>query len=194
MKLPAGSAGGFSLPSQGKAPGAPTTILSRSTQSYQKNLTATQSQADEMVSSFVDQATEWKSLASMMAGGLAFQYGKIGALSSLTRATGRLPIPSALIRGSSFAFGLASEVTAFEFTNRSLHTFWVSAADTAITDVANKGEITLLIFMKASDGKRQLQVKRMHAALRDKCAQFIAIGHVRRPGLENASRHSLPYC
>jgi hypothetical protein len=75
-----------------------------------------------MVSGFVDQATEWKSLASMMAGGLAYRYGRIAFLGAASRLPASVQNFSLLIRGSSALFGLGTEVATFEFTNRFLNT------------------------------------------------------------------------
>ena len=92
-------------------------ILSRSTTPSKWEWSEIQSQVDGLTSSFVDQATDWKSLASMMAGGLAYRFGKIGVMSASW-----VQQAAPLQRPLSIAFGFASEVTAFEFTNRTLHT------------------------------------------------------------------------
>src|SRR5262245_24947050 len=70
--------------------------------------TPLQSQVDGLVDGFVQQATDWRSLAAMMAGGMAYRVGRTGAL---TAGTGRL---------ASLGIGLSAEVTAFELTNRAL--------------------------------------------------------------------------
>src|SRR5262245_62108644 len=70
--------------------------------------TALQSQVDVLASGFVEQATDWRSLAAMMAGGMTYRLGRMGAMAG---GTGRL---------ASLGIGLGAEVTAFEMTNRSL--------------------------------------------------------------------------
>jgi hypothetical protein len=96
------------------------TILSRSPQ----NLTEpshSQTQADQLVSGFLSQATDWKSLAAMTAGGLAYRWGKISVMSS-SLGTQLRHVAAMPLRGFAIAFGLSSEVTAFELTQRTLHT------------------------------------------------------------------------
>ena len=104
---------------------SPKTILERQASS-DAAFSSTQTQVDGMVSSFIDQASDWKSLAAMMAGGLAYRFGKIGFLSLGARASSQSPLVTAVVRGGSIAFGLSSEVTVFEFTNRTLQTFFES--------------------------------------------------------------------
>jgi hypothetical protein len=71
-------------------------------------ITPLQSQVDGLVGGFVEQATDWRSLSAMMAGGMAYRVGKLGAMAA---GTGRL---------ASAAIGLGVEVSAFEMTHRSL--------------------------------------------------------------------------
>jgi hypothetical protein len=73
-----------------------------------------QLQVDGLVSHFADEAVNPTTLAAMMAGGMAYRLGRIGVLSSVG-AQGPAPL-----RMASVLIGLGSEVTAFEFTNRSL--------------------------------------------------------------------------
>jgi diguanylate cyclase (GGDEF)-like protein len=61
-----------------------------------------------MVGGFAQQATDWRSLAAMMAGGMTYRVGRMGAMAA---GTGRL---------ASMGIGLGAEVTAFEMSNRSL--------------------------------------------------------------------------
>jgi hypothetical protein len=75
-------------------------------------LTPVQNQVDAVVGGFVDQATDWKSLAAMTAGGMAYRMGRIGMMST------RIGAP--LQRVASIGIGLGAEVTAFEMTSRSL--------------------------------------------------------------------------
>jgi hypothetical protein len=84
-------------------------LLSRSSSLSQAQLpTALQSQVDSLVGGFAQQATDWRSLAAMMAGGMTYRLGRVGAMAT---GTGRL---------ASLGIGLGAEVTAFEMTNRSL--------------------------------------------------------------------------
>jgi hypothetical protein len=76
-----------------------------------------QNTIDTSVSNFVEDATDWKSIAAMTVGGLAYRWGKMGVMGLNVGAMGQLPV-----RAASLAFGLGAEVTAFEFTNRFLHT------------------------------------------------------------------------
>src|SRR5215467_8684394 len=84
-------------------------LLSRPSSLSQASVpTAVQSQVDGLVGGFVQQATDWRSLAAMTAGGMTYRLGRVGAM---TAGTGRL---------ASLGIGLSAEVTAFEMTNRSL--------------------------------------------------------------------------
>jgi hypothetical protein len=77
-----------------------------------------QSQVDCLVDRFVDEASDWKMLASFMAGSLAYRMGRIGVLSSFVGAFG-----GTSVRLASIAGGLGSEVAVFEWVNRSLISF-----------------------------------------------------------------------
>jgi len=73
-----------------------------------------QMQVDGLVTHFVHEAANAMTLVSLVAGGMAYRMGRIGVL-------GMGPGGS-LVRGPlSLVVGLGSEVTAFEFTNRLLH-------------------------------------------------------------------------
>ncbi|MFO1519467.1 MAG: AAA family ATPase [bacterium] len=84
--------------------------------------TDTQKQVDTMVSNFVAQATEWHSLAAMMAGGLAYRYGKIAILGVGGEWAGTSSLANAFLRGASVAGGLGLEVLTFETVHRGLLT------------------------------------------------------------------------
>jgi PAS domain S-box-containing protein len=73
-------------------------------------LTSLQSQVDGLVGSFAQQAADWRSLASMMMGGMAYRMGRVGVMSTGVRSSQILSV----------GIGLGAEVTAFEMTNRSL--------------------------------------------------------------------------
>jgi|GEM_PF-2581539 len=71
-----------------------------------------QSQVDGLVGGFVHQATDWRTLMAMTAGGMAYRVGRIGAM-------GLAPVPG--IRAVSVGLGLGAEVSAFELTHRGLN-------------------------------------------------------------------------
>ncbi|MFO1519479.1 MAG: FHA domain-containing protein [bacterium] len=94
-------------------------VLDRVSSHPDSSVSALQRQVDGMVGSFAEQATEWKSLAAMMAGGLAFRIGRVGFLG----AASKLPLAlqnSVFIQAGGALTGLATEVTVFEATHRSL--------------------------------------------------------------------------
>src|SRR5262245_32348037 len=82
------------------------------------SLTPAQAQVDQLVTDFSKHATDWKSLAAMTVGGMAYRTGKIGILGSLGTRSGSVVTP--LVRGVSLIGGLGTEVSAFEITSRSL--------------------------------------------------------------------------
>src|SRR5215467_8262071 len=82
-------------------------LLSRSSLSPSL-MSPLQSQVDGLVGGFAQQATDWRSLAAMMVGGMTYRLGRVGAMAA---GTGRI---------ASVGIGLGAEVTAFEMTNRSL--------------------------------------------------------------------------
>src|SRR5262245_38619544 len=87
----------------------PIPLLSLSSISVSQNpLSPLQTQVDGLVGSFTQQATDWRSLTAMVAGGVTYRLGRVGTLAT---GTGRL---------ASLGIGLGAEVTAFEMTNRSL--------------------------------------------------------------------------
>src|SRR5262245_33214404 len=86
-------------------------LLSRVSPSLTQTPTPLQSQVDGLVGGFVQQATEWRSLAAMMAGGMAFRAGRIGMMG--------LGGGNA-VRVASLGVGLTAEVSAFEVTHRGL--------------------------------------------------------------------------
>ncbi|MFO1520097.1 MAG: hypothetical protein U1F57_10620 [bacterium] len=99
------------------------TVLTRSAanSSSAPELSSAQKQVDDMMSRFVHEATEWKSLAAMMAGGLAYRAGKLGVLAGSEKLLGAAFVRVApVVEGVSALGGLATEVTAFEGTQRGL--------------------------------------------------------------------------
>gem|GEM_PF-3584330 len=76
-----------------------------------ETLSPLQSQVDTLVGGFLHQATDWRSLAAMTAGGLACRGARIGAM-GLGAGNG--------IRALSVGVGLTAEVSAFELTQRGL--------------------------------------------------------------------------
>jgi len=95
-------------------PQAPS-ILSRGSSEFSPStLSATQSQVDQLVTDFSKHASDWKTFAALTAGGLAYRAGRFGVMGT----------SSSVVRGPlSVVVGLGSEVSAFEFTNRTLHSF-----------------------------------------------------------------------
>src|SRR4030095_13521983 len=71
-----------------------------------------QSQVDGLVGGFVGQATDWRSLAAMTAGGMAYRAGRIGVMGLGS---------SSALRVASVGLGLTAEVSTFELTHRGLH-------------------------------------------------------------------------
>jgi len=98
-------------------PQKPKTILDRN--ASVSSLSPTQNQVDHLVETFTDQATNPKTLAAMVGGGLA---GRLTRLSTFSLASSLLPEGNAtfslLARGSSYAMGLAGESAAFTGINR----------------------------------------------------------------------------
>jgi len=68
---------------------------------------------DQLVGEFVHHATDWRSLAAMTAGGVAYRMGRIGAM-GLGGGHG--------VRTLSVGIGLGAEVSAFELSHRTLQT------------------------------------------------------------------------
>lgn len=69
---------------------------------------ASQAQMEGLISGFVEQSTDWRSLAALMAGGVAYRLGRAGAFAVLPGSV------SPLSHGIAPLVGLASEVTAFQ--------------------------------------------------------------------------------
>src|SRR5262245_50802243 len=70
-----------------------------------------QNQVDQLVGGFIQQATDWRSLAAMTAGGMAYRMGRIGVMGL---GGGNL------MRAVSVGAGLTAEVSAFEMAHRGL--------------------------------------------------------------------------
>ena len=79
--------------------------------SYSANppLSRVQSQVDGLVSGFVREATDWRSLAAMTAGGTAYRIGRMGVMGL---GTGKA------VQALSLSAGLIAEVSAFEISHR----------------------------------------------------------------------------
>jgi hypothetical protein len=69
-----------------------------------------------LVTHFVQEAASPTTLAAMMAGGLAYRFGRIGILATGADLTGNT---ATLLRGLSVVGGLSAEVSTFELVNRS---------------------------------------------------------------------------
>src|SRR5262245_23976064 len=91
-------------------------ILARASLSP-SSLTPIQSQVDGLVGGFAAQATDWRSLASMALGGMAYRAGRLGVMG--------LGSGNAL-RAASIGIGLTAEVSAFEISHRSLSSIGAS--------------------------------------------------------------------
>src|SRR5262245_57398700 len=74
-----------------------------------------QNTVDRSVGEFIASSTDWRNLAAMAAGGMAYRMGRIGFMGSGVGAYGRTPLQVA-----SMGLGLVAEVSAFELTNRGL--------------------------------------------------------------------------
>src|SRR5262245_61330306 len=74
-------------------------------------LTPLQSQVDGLVGGFAAQATDWRSLAAMTAGGFAYRAGRIGMMGLGS---------GGLVRALSVGVGLTAEVSTFEGSHRAL--------------------------------------------------------------------------
>ena len=83
--------------------------------------TNAQVQTDTLVSKFSEEALDAKTILPLMAGGMAYRLGRIAVLSPQSLVLGQRLTPY-LIRSASVAFGLASEISAFEFSQRFLKT------------------------------------------------------------------------
>jgi signal transduction histidine kinase len=95
-----------------------TSVLSRAQRIglvEEATLASSQAKVDGLVSRFVDEAANPSILASLVMGGMAYRLGRVGIMGLNVGASFNMPL-----RMASIAVGLGSEVTAFEFTNRSL--------------------------------------------------------------------------
>jgi hypothetical protein len=75
-----------------------------------------QTQMEGLVTHFVQEATDLRNLAAMTTGSVFYRFGRIGALAFAPHAGAIAP----LLNIASHGMGLVSEVSAFEFMNRSL--------------------------------------------------------------------------
>jgi len=114
------------------------------------NLSAGQQEQDQLLGNFTREASDWKSLAAMMAGGLAYRLGNLSYLQALPGAFGSLAKLAP-------AFGLASEVTAFRYTHRLLDPSHAAAplfGQEWMSDFVNFG--SLKAFGKLSHGQNPI--------------------------------------
>src|SRR5215471_9623290 len=105
---------------------SPSNLLERTRFEPEATLSPIQLQADALVTHFVEEATSASTLGAMMAGGMAYRFGRIGTL-----ALGEGRLASAPLRLLSLGAGLSSEVGAFELTSRTLQTVSGSRAENA---------------------------------------------------------------
>src|SRR4029434_4631 len=115
------SSSATSLPGHASSLSRSDSILSRAS-AVPSFSSPVQSQVDGLVGGFAQQATDWRSLAAMMAGGMAYRAGRIGVMG--------LGNGSAL-RVASLGLGLTAEVSTFEFTHRGLSSITVGAQSPA---------------------------------------------------------------
>ncbi|MFO1518653.1 MAG: hypothetical protein U1F57_03155 [bacterium] len=81
--------------------------------SQSEPLSAFQRQVDSAVSSFTEEAGNFRTLAAMATGSLFYRFGRLGVLALASRAQQAAP----LLQVASYGIGLASEVTAFQGVN-----------------------------------------------------------------------------
>jgi len=95
-------------------------ILYRAAQITSSELTPLQGQIDQLTGSFVEQATDIKSLAAMTAGGLVSRLIKIGSLNIGAQYLSKVPL---LVRYGSSLAALAGESATFTGVNRAMNPF-----------------------------------------------------------------------
>ena len=103
------------------------------------HLNSTQREFDQTLGSFTQEACNWKSLASMTLGGVAYRYGRLGAIRLLGNGANAIPL---LGKAFSHLAGLATEVTVFETSQRSLENLTAKQPNSAVWKL--KGEEGLL--------------------------------------------------
>ncbi len=117
--------------------------------SSSSHLTSVQREQDEILENFSHEASDWKNLAAMMAGGFAYRLGNIAYLKS---------IPGSLASLSKLApaTGLFAEVSAFRGVNKLLREDAgdVFSKKEFLSDVVNFG--SLKVFGKISHGQNPI--------------------------------------
>jgi hypothetical protein len=93
----------------------PSSILGRPRFELDTALSPIQSQVDALETNFIEEATSPTTLAAMVAGGVAYRFGRIGTL-----ALGEGHLAAAPLHLLSLGIGLGTEVSAFELTSRTL--------------------------------------------------------------------------
>ncbi|MFO1520074.1 MAG: serine/threonine-protein kinase [bacterium] len=123
---------GIALPSAGSD--FPVTVLDRANQLASPALSATQTQVDHLVSEFTQNASDWKAIAAMTVGGLAYRFGRAGVMSvTALREAPLIALPL------SVGTGLGLEVSAYELTHRSLQTFSGTAPSARLWSFSGAG-------------------------------------------------------
>ena len=97
-------------------PQKPATILDRN--ASVSSLSPIQNKVDHLVGDFTEQATDPKTLAAMVGGGIAGRLTRIGTFSLASSLLPEGNAASLLARGSSYAMGLAGESAAFTGIHR----------------------------------------------------------------------------
>ncbi|MFN8005419.1 MAG: SUMF1/EgtB/PvdO family nonheme iron enzyme [Terriglobia bacterium] len=89
--------------------------FSETSLSHVASVSGSQAQLDGLVAAFADQATDSRAMVAMVAGGVAYQLGKVGAL-SLLESKAAFPLFSIVSAGA----GLSAEVTTYEAVSSTL--------------------------------------------------------------------------
>src|SRR4029453_2809546 len=89
----------------------PASVLDRASFSASSSITPVQSQVDGLVGGFAEAATDWRTIASMTAGGAAYRVARLGVAGAGS---------GTALRVLSVGAGLSAEVSTFEMTHRSL--------------------------------------------------------------------------
>ncbi|MFO1518978.1 MAG: hypothetical protein U1F57_04845 [bacterium] len=88
-------------------------VLERYRESASAPLTSTQKGVDRAVTGFVDEASNWKTLAAMATGSFFYRVGRIGTMAMAAKA----PLAAPVLEAVSYGVGLSAEVTAFQGVN-----------------------------------------------------------------------------
>lgn len=90
--------------------------------SIDSNLSPAQIETDPILCTFAEEASNWKSLASMVLGGIAYRAGKMTALRLIGNTFGNIQKIPFFVNTLSHLSGLFSEVSIFTLSHRSIET------------------------------------------------------------------------